>query len=144
MNVELIKAQKKDWKTLLNWRNDELTRKNSLSSETINTEEHKIWFFNSILSGKRIIYIVKIDNQNVGTVRVDKEEEGSVISWTVAPEHRGKGYAKKTVKKLIETLDGKIIAVIKKSNIASIKVAEYCNMSILKEKKELRYYFINK
>jgi len=96
--MNFIRAKQEDWKILLEWRNDEKTRNNSINTSIISEAEHKNWFFASLNNPNRIIYIVEENNQKIGTVRVDKQADETYISWTVAPEYRGKGYGKQMVK----------------------------------------------
>ena len=131
--MELIIATKNDWKILLEWRNDALTRENSINSEMISEADHKKWFFSSLKNPNRKIYLVKDNDVFVGTVRADIDSEKTTISWSVAPVHRGKGYAKRMVKLLVDSIGGSIVAIIKRNNIASIKVAEYAGLKFFKK-----------
>ena len=69
-----VKANENDWNILLNWRNEKTTRENSLNSKIITEEEHKKWFFSSLKNSNRIIYIVYDNEEKIGTVRIDFEE----------------------------------------------------------------------
>ncbi len=127
--MKLRKATKEDWNILLDWRNDEFTRINSINSEIISETEHKKWYFNSLKNKNREIFLVEEEDDLVGTLRVDIENRKKIISWTVAPEHRGRGYAKIMVKMLADKLKGHLEAIVKETNIASIKVAEYAGFT---------------
>ena len=129
-----------EWEVLLKWRNDSATRLNSINTDLITEEDHKKWFFASLNNTKRKIYIAEDQGTKVGTVRKDVKDNEVVISWTVAPEQRGKGYAKKMVKSFTDKLSGNIIAFIKDSNIASIKVAEYSGFKLVEENKGILKY----
>ena len=122
--MNLRKAEKNDWEILYDWRNDELTRINSVNTFPITIEEHKKWFFNSLNNNSRAIYIVEENEKPIGTVRKDYIDNKIFISWTIAPTERGKGHAKRMVKMFVEMLNGELYAYIKENNIASVKVAE--------------------
>ncbi len=79
--MRLEPARPEDSLLLWRWRNDPQTRANSRSSDPVSWEEHAKWF-----KEKQNIYVAWVP---VGTVRVDDGE----VSLTVAPEHRGNGYA---------------------------------------------------
>jgi RimJ/RimL family protein N-acetyltransferase len=85
----------RDAEMLLRWRNDPETRRNSIHTEEVSPDGHAQWMLERILSshpGSDLI--AEIDNVSVGVVRMDWNEEGDGfdLSFTVAPEHRGKGY----------------------------------------------------
>jgi len=142
--MELVEARMQDWEILLEWRNDSFTRKNSITSDIISKKEHKEWFSNILKDPNSKIYIVKEKNKPIGTVRADKNDDEIIISWTVAPESRGKGYGKQMVKLLVENLSGKVTAIIKNENSASIKVAEFAGLSLELEKDNILFYSITK
>lgn len=142
--MKLIEAQREDWKILLDWRNDQLTRENSLTSHLISEEEHKKWYFNSLENPIRKIYLVELNGEKIGTVRADTENNEIIISWTVAPAFRGKNLGKEMVKLLVDKLNGKIVAIIKENNFASIKIAEFAGLCFEKKEKNLLYYTLIK
>lgn len=123
-------AKVEDCKLLFDWRNDEITRKNSISSDIIPFENHVKWFNESLKNKNRKIYIVFNNNTTVGTTRVDIENKKNIISWTIAPSARGKGYGKLMVKSFVDMLNGEIIAIIKENNTASIKIAEFAGLKL--------------
>ena len=129
-----------DWSMLLEWRNDKETRKNSFSTDKVSVKEHKKWLSASIENPKIEIFIVTDNEMPVGTVRVEVVDEKKEISWTVAPKSRGKGYGKRMVQKLVNSLSGELLAKIKKSNYASIKVAEYAGLKYLTKDKDVLFY----
>lgn len=117
-------ATLQDAEMLLEWRNDELTRANSINSGIIGLKEHRHWLDGVIASHSRKLLIAEINRAPIGTVRIDVEPDCSEMSWTVAPLERGKGYGKKMVAIAISLTKGVIIAKIKKHNAASIAIAE--------------------
>lgn len=125
IKLDQIKATIQDARDIYEWRNDSLTRQMSLSSGELVWEEHLNWFENSLLNENRKIFIFKIDGEKVGMGRVDTDETHSVLSWMISPLARGRGIGKALVKKLTISVDGPKKAIIKKSNITSIKIAEF-------------------
>jgi RimJ/RimL family protein N-acetyltransferase len=95
MNFYFREASIEDAETLLEWRNDESTRKSSHNDEIIPLESHKSWLQEIIVSSDRFLYIVELDSESVGIVRKDRDENTWVISWTVSPSHRWHGYWKR-------------------------------------------------
>jgi ribosomal protein S18 acetylase RimI-like enzyme len=76
----------------------------------------------------------------VGTVRADLGEEGWLLSWTVAPEHRGRGHGKTVVAMAAELLAGPLLAEIKTANAASVAIAEAAGLSLVRQAYGVSYY----
>lgn len=130
MNMKFRLAELLDSEILLKLRNDPVTRSGSHHSEKISQKDHDRWF-NATLKDPNIqLYVFEIDKKFVGTVRSDFDEGTYKLSWTVAPEERGKGIGKKMVSLLANELKTPIRAEVKESNIASIKIAKFIGMTL--------------
>jgi RimJ/RimL family protein N-acetyltransferase len=116
-------AVKADARLLHEWRNDPETRRNSRHSEIISWETHEAWFAESLVSAERAIWICEERSQPVGVVRADANPNGWELSWTVAPEARGRGLGSQMLKQFVTTLDGSLVAVIRAGNTPSAKIA---------------------
>ncbi len=112
-------ATASDALVLLAWRNDALTRFNSRNANPVDLSDHLAWLERRLMRESPHLYIAELDGEPVGTVRIDGEE----ISYTVAPEHRGRGYAKQMLRWAYSEF-GRLRAEIRPDNIASIKAAE--------------------
>lgn len=114
-----------DAEMLLSWRNDSATRAASVHQEEIGLEEHLMWL-SKILSGKsRRLMVAELSGVAVGTIRADEKKDGSVeLSWTVAPERRGKGLGGEMVRLAASTIRAPLLARVRKENAASIRIAE--------------------
>ena len=84
-------ATNDDWELLLSWRNDPLTRRHSFSHEEIGEKEHRSWLARKLTDPNCRMVIVTLDNVPVGVLRLDRDGSIAEISYTVAPEARGKG-----------------------------------------------------
>ena len=124
--MRLRKAIFKDWKILLGWRNDPLTRKNSFTQEIIKEENHKKWFRKNLIDKKSNLFILETEaNEPVGTIKSDKTDNNSyLLSWNISPLHRKKGYGNLILNLFLQDKIGTFIAEIKPGNIASIKMVE--------------------
>lgn len=142
--MELRKATFDDWELLLSWRNDPLTLEQSHSSDLIDKESHQLWLKNTLKSTTRDLYIAINNNIPIGTVRTDYNSihDEYLLSWTIAPIERGKGFGKSMVALLVKTLQKNVCAEVKENNAPSIKVAQYAGLSI-DEIKDGVYYFRN-
>jgi len=107
-----------DAQRLFDWRNDPLTRAMSKTTDPVEWAGHVGWLERRLSRTAPMLFIAEIDGEPVGTFRVDADE----ISYTVAPEHRGKGVAKAMLQVAFARF-GKLRAEIKPENVASIKAA---------------------
>jgi RimJ/RimL family protein N-acetyltransferase len=122
--MHLRPATSDDAELLLAWRNDPITCKASRSTHTISPEEHKKWLTKTLQTG--LLFIAEEDNTPVGCVRADKTARGTELSWTVAPDARGKGYGKIMCQKFVQEVipNEPIMATIEEGNRASERIAE--------------------
>ncbi len=117
-----------DKSLLLEWSNDEETRKNSFNSNPISAEDHETWFDSKVNSKASYYYICEIESSPCGIVKFDYNNKKTVIGIIVAPNFRNKGLAKKMLEGAIAEYkrinDAEIYSYIKKENLASIKSFE--------------------
>ena len=98
--LTLRKATKEDTRVLYEWRNDPLTKENSIDSKPVGWDVHVEWVKRTLQGdvAGRTLYIAETDGCPVGTVRTDEGEDGyTEISYTVAPAWRGRGLGKDMV-----------------------------------------------
>ena len=139
--VRLRPATLEDAQCLFRWRNDPLTRAQSLQQQPVEWEAHLQWLQASLQNPDRQLYIAESAAQDssgqspvLGTVRADKSAEEYELSWTVAPEQRGKGWGRKMVAALIECLPAgaSYKAVVLLTNPASHRIAVALAMQVKK------------
>lgn len=131
MSDERLKeACEKDKDLLLDWANEKKVREASFCSETITREQHEKWFQKVLNSNDILQFIFYKGNIPIGQIRLEKEQESAIISYSIAKEHRGKGYGKGMVEMLEKEVQKnhpeilELQAFVKKDNIASQKVFE--------------------
>lgn len=103
---------------LLAWRNDPLTRSMSKNSDSVGLCDHIAWLEKRLSRSEPNLYVAERDGVAVGTIRID----GDQVSYTTAPEARGRGVATAMLEWAFETF-GQLTAEIKSSNPASIAAA---------------------
>lgn len=108
-----------DAERLWAWRNDPDTRANSRSTDFVSWEDHVAWLTRRLERSEPGIYIAERDGVPVATFRLDDD----VVSYTIAPEHRGQGIASALLALVAERFGPKR-AEIKPDNLASIRAAE--------------------
>lgn len=137
----LLPVTLKDARVLFNWRKDPLTQANSRNRSELTEAQydaHVMWLTKSLTNPDRKLFIAQDGDMLVGTVRSDFDAEDGYteLSYTVAPEARGKGYGKAMVMQFIaEQLKGaKIKAEIKKGgNEPSEGIARALGLSPVSE-----------
>lgn len=102
-------------------------REFALNVETPTYEEHVEWFNNKLNDSKTNFFKVMDDNNTIGVVRLnfllEESQKIAEISLTIDPKYAGKGYAKRSINKIVNETNVDIFhAVIHKMNIASQKV----------------------
>ena len=100
--------------------NDDEVRKFSFNSDKIPLEDHKKWFKNILNDDSVEFYVLEYENDLIGQLRLDFDEEFPVISISLNEKYRGIGLSKILMSKGLELIDGKVIAYIKKENSRSI------------------------
>ncbi len=117
--IELAKIE--DMKNVFDLSNDELVRQNSFNQEKINWDNHQAWFQNKINDENCIFYSVKsFENDFVGYVRLDNENDEWILTIHLNQNYRGKGLGAKILNKVIEiNKTKKIIAFVKEKNLSS-------------------------
>lgn len=109
---------------LLAWRNDPRTRQSSRSTAEISLDEHRAWLARVLADPDRLLLVVEVDGDAVGTVRFDREDPGWEVSITLAPSARGKGLSSGVLaegeRALLERHNAQVVlAAVHEDNAAS-------------------------
>jgi len=132
-------ATRQDSDLLLAWRNDPLTMQGSLCSNPVAPDEHLSWLRRSLVSATRRLLIAEEDGVPVGTARLDYTPEGCELSWTVAPEARGRGVGKRMVAMAAE-LAPSVYARIRSDNAPSLAIARACGFVLEREQNGVTWW----
>ena len=132
-NLRLRPATLADSPRLLLWRTDAETRAQSWNAELVTLHEHDVWLKKTFANPSRRLLIAELDGVPVATVRADREDGVSELSWTIAPEFRGRGLGKAILRSALEFLGGLATARIKSSNVASQHIAKAAGMHLIAE-----------
>lgn len=140
--MTLRTATMNDWQLLLQWRNDAATRMNSHQSQAVPAADHRAWLKKVLEDADRQLFIAEWDGQPVGTVRADwvSTDHAWELSWTLAPEARGRSLGKIMVKMLADQLEGRLTAQVKVGNTASVKIAEHCGLVLVQQREGILYF----
>lgn len=127
-SMEIKKATLDDSKFVLKLFNDYDTRINSFNTKPIKEKEHSQWFKKALVDPDIEIYIAWIEEHRIGKCQIEHTPSGLMLSWVIPPEKRHQGYGKQMMKQIMKNRKGTFYAYIKKSNIASQKIAEALGM----------------
>jgi RimJ/RimL family protein N-acetyltransferase len=137
----LRSASVADAARLYQWRMDPATRAASLNTAPIEFEGHHSWLVDSLADPDRQIYVAEHVGVPVGTVRADRRDDVWHLSWTVAPEFRGRRFGSRMVRLLVASISGPIEAVVRSGNVASIRIAEASGLHLDKEEDGVLRFF---
>jgi len=123
--VTLRPATPEDCRQVWLWRNDEGTRAASFDTSPISFETHERWFHESLRHRDRHVYIVLVDGQEAGVVRLDVAGARGIVNIHLAPEWRGRGVGPRTLAALEDIAFGslhltRMEAQVKPGNAASL------------------------
>lgn len=135
--------------------NGPAVRSQSINPNTIQLDDHKIWFAEKIRKEDYIFLLAFDKNDNfIGQIRFEIKDTAAVISISLTKEFRGKGLSKKILKEACSKIFSEkdiptITAYILPDNIASIngfKSAGFIQSdeSIINEKRFLKFILSKK
>ncbi len=139
-NIVLRVATMEDADLLLAWRNDPTTRAASHNTAEISRSEHLAWLVATLDDPNRRLLIAEHRGVPVGTVRADLSAGVWELSWTTAPQARGRGLTKQMVALLSRQISDPIRAEVKVGNIASARIAEHAGMQLESEADGILHY----
>lgn len=125
---------------LLAWANDPETRQNSFSPDTIPAEDHCQWFRSRLrdLDGCRL-YIVETEERiPVGHVRFERQDLAWVISYSLAPQFRGRGLGRPLLEVALSKMRSDypgalVLGKVKPDNLPSRKIFESLGFDALSD-----------
>ena len=121
--LHLRQVTRADAPLLLAWRNDPATREASRQTALVAKHEHEAWLAGVLASAERVIRIAECAGRPVGVVRADRLCQGWELSWTVAPAARGQGIGRRMLTMFAATLEGPLVATMRRGHVASAKMA---------------------
>ena len=143
-SFNLREVKKSDWKVLLEWRNDKITRQNSFNSDLVSVSEHKEYIKNTINNPNRTLFILEYNEIPVGTIRADRLEKDELeLSYTISPMYRGKKIGQIMMSLYLIDTEGSFLCEVKEENISSIKMIEKLGFKLFNKEKRVNFYKLN-
>lgn len=113
--------KKEDCLKIFEIANDDEVRESSFTSDKIDLENHKIWFENILKGDSTKFFVLEFENDIVGQIRFDFDEEYPVISISLNKKYRGLSLSKFLFSEGLEAIGEDIVlAYIKSENKRSI------------------------
>ena len=144
--MKITKASNNDSLDIFQWRNDPLTRRNSINTNPVSLKDHNQWF-NEVLNSKNTELLIGIENSmKVGVCRfsLNNLSNSVEVSINLNPLMRGKRISKKLLEESInyylKTNKVMLTATIRIDNIPSIKIFEELNFIKIKSTDSFNYY----
>lgn len=109
---------------LLDWRNDPITRSASRATHQVGISDHLAWMDGVLNDPTRELLIVEADGDAVGTLRADGENGVIMLSWTVAPACRGRGFGRRMLAEFLSGFTGTARADVREDNLPSRRMVE--------------------
>ena len=143
-SFNLREVTKSDWKVLLEWRNDKITRQNSFNPDLVSVSEHKEYIKNTITNPNRALFILEYNEIPVGTIREDRLVKDELeLSYTISPMYRGKKIGQIMMSLYLIERSGSFLCEVKEENVPSIKMIERLGFKFFKKENEVNFYKLN-
>jgi L-amino acid N-acyltransferase YncA len=127
-NVTVLRANADDSRSIWDWKNDEITKQMSITTDSVTWESHIGWYEKSLTNPNCYLYIGYLnDKEKIGMCRFDVNSatHTAEISINLNPLFRNKKLSKKILVEAIKAFraetDIALTASIKKINTISIK-----------------------
>lgn len=138
--LKLRKVSMNDLRVLLEWKNDKITRENSLNTNLVSANEHKDYLEKIIASQDINQFILEFNETPIGTIREIYNSNTFNISYTVSPKYRGKKIGQIMMSLYLLERKGVFECEVKPKNISSIKMIEKLGfINIKKVKNNLHF-----
>lgn len=135
---------------LLEWRNDAVTRANSITNTTIASSVHETWLRNSLTDPKRKLMIIEHEHLPIGVLRFDATEDGRVeVSLHLAPASRRKGLGQLALRQCGDLATEwfpqaiEVLAKVKRDNAASRRAFQGAGFEETHESEGIIYFCKN-
>ena len=142
--IVLRRADLRDSKFVLSWRNSDEAVRQSLSGQAVNPARHLSWFREAITSPDIFLLVAELTSEYEGTplgmCRFEHRGEGEFdASINLAPEFRGRGWGQKVLASGIHFLDSadvqchEINAIVHQGNPPSWRIFEKVGFTVLEQ-----------
>ncbi|WP_067072658.1 UDP-2,4-diacetamido-2,4,6-trideoxy-beta-L-altropyranose hydrolase [Methanoculleus horonobensis] len=139
-------ARLSDEGLLLAWANDPETRQNSFSSDPIPVEEHRRWYRSRLrdLDGCHLYIVETKEGIPMGQARFEREEQAWVISYSLAPQFRNRGFGRPLLEAALLKMRSEhpgalVLGRVKSDNLPSRRIFETLGFDTLSDGEGIAY-----
>ena len=151
INFEILKNNKYE-KEILSWRNDPITRQNSINQQVISVNNHKEWIKSQLENMETKLIMHFVDNMPAGLVKLDKLNKNEFgISINLNPDFRGKKLSSRFINNSLHHLlenqgekEIEVLASIKPNNVPSINAFERSGFTLRNRDYQDNLYLFSK
>ena len=143
MNKSLVlrDVEASDFKVLLEWRNDNITRKYSFDSKLITNIDHDKYLTAAINNSSRSIFILEYNGLPIGTLKEDKIQNNVFeISYTISPKYRGMKFGQVMMRLYLMERTGRFLCKVKDGNIPSIMMLKKIGFKPSNQEKKYNFF----
>ena len=136
--IFLVKKNKNQLNEIYKIQTESNARKYANTKKIITYQDHKIWFKKMLLSKSYHHFLIKKNVLTVGLVSYKPSKKGYIISIIIKKKYRNKNYAYTAIKMSLsnkEIINKKVLAIVKKNNINSIRLFRKLKFSLNSKKK---------
>ena len=124
-DIHLRNATDSDENLLFKWRNiNELVALSSYQNK-VTLDEHKKWFRNKLKSSNCELFIIQLNDQDIGLIRIDIRQKDCEVTIYLIPGNEGMGFGYKSLSQALKSIKTKcstFIAKVQVKNIPSQKL----------------------
>lgn len=140
MDIQIRKMEERDIPTIYEYIHKKYVKKYYKEEEEKQWQAHQSWYRFILHSNTYFFYIIEQEEEFVGTVRYELEEEKAVVSIFIQEDYRKQGYAKQALLESMSVLSleievEEITAFILEENKCSQRL--FLNCGFRKYKKEM-------
>jgi len=82
--ITVSRATENDSKDIWEWRNDELTKQMSITTDSVSWETHSSWYQKSLVNPNRYLYIGFLnDSEKIGMCRFDLDSNTNIAEVSI-------------------------------------------------------------
>jgi L-amino acid N-acyltransferase YncA len=145
-SVTIQRATNNDSRNIWEWRNDEVTKQMSITTDSVSWEAHSNWYEKSLANANRYLYVGYLNNEKIGMCRFDIDEStnSAEVSINLNPQYRNKKLSNQllaeAIKIFLQERNISLTATIKKINSSSTKCFNKVGFVFEREDDEYNYY----
>jgi len=150
--ITLRKVHQNDLEITFQWASNPSVRAYSFQKQMINKHEHISWFYSKLSDKNCLYFIAEFNDCKIGSIRFDLQGFEAIISYLIDPKYQGQGFGQsilalgihyiKTAKNKVNHNIKKIIGIVMKDNIKSIKAFEYLGFTKYEEHDQFKFEMI--